>query len=129
MDSLKNNAVHKSNRDYANYVYLYLKQYDSIAIDSTAIKKLIQTRTPLHRLKFENENYLLIYYLDENFIKYELQGIIDRNISYYNKYQKSHIVSSIFYYPVFKIFNYNQKTFDYTEEFENLNFRTKQKKK
>ncbi len=126
MDSLKTNAIHKSNRDYANYVYLYLKQYDSIAKDTLAIKKIVQTKRPLHRLKFEDNKYLLIYYLDEKAIKYDLQGIIDRNINYYNKYQKSHIVSSFFYYPIFRLFHYKQEQFDYTSEFKNISFTKKQ---
>jgi hypothetical protein len=74
-------------------------------------------------LKFENSYILLTYYFDDKLFKYKLQGIIDRNNKYGEMYDNAQVESEIIFYPVFKLLNYKQPVFDYTKQFENINFR------
>jgi hypothetical protein len=124
MDSLKNHAKFESNRKYADYIFNYLKQYDSIATDSISIRKLT-IDGPVNFIEFENSLDLLTYSLDNSYINYPLQGIVDRNIDYSEKYEKSDIVRDVLYYPLFKLLNYDRPTFDYRDQLENINFKKK----
>lgn len=122
MDSLKVSAKYQSNREYAEYIYNYINQYNLIAKDSTIISSLLHSSNERYHLKFDNSYYLFQCKLDSTLVKYKLQGVIDRNISLNAKYEKSELFFKYFYFPVDKYLNSNFTRFDYTEEFENLPF-------
>lgn len=125
MDSLRNKAKYKSNREYANYVYNYLNQYNMITKNISSVKHIIKSSKVVNILEFENSYNLFTYYLDDKFIKYDLQGIINRNIRYGKMYKNTQVGSEIIFYPVFELLNYKKPIFDYTKQFENIDFRGK----